>query len=96
VILTPRVESRQPPHEEKEKHPLSSLAAALAITPLLLQGAPARQRPQPPVAPTRADLAYAPASPEGSEGHLLDLYLPEGEGPFPLVLWSGGSAWIGE
>jgi acetyl esterase/lipase len=75
---------------------LSSLAAALAITPLLLQGAPARQRPEPPVAPTRADLAYAPASPEGSEGHLLDLYLPEGEGPFPLVLWSGGSAWMAE
>lgn len=39
-------------------------------------------------------LSYAPAQPEGSQGHLLDLYLPASTGPAPVVLWSCGSGWM--
>jgi hypothetical protein len=43
------------------------------------------------------DLAYAPPEPAGSQGHLLDLYLPERTGqPVPVVLWSHGSGWLRE
>lgn len=35
------------------------------------------------------DVAYAAASPS----QRLDLYLPAGEGPFPLVVWVHGGAW---
>jgi acetyl esterase/lipase len=42
-------------------------------------------------------VAYAPADPPGSEGHLLDLYLPRRHGgPLPLVIWSQGSGWLQE
>ena len=38
------------------------------------------------------DIAYA--EPVGA-AHLLDVYLPEdGDGSAPLVIWSGGSAWM--
>lgn len=41
-----------------------------------------------------SDIAYAPAEPAGSRGHLLDLYLPSGGiTPRPLVIWHSGSAW---
>ncbi|MFC6082857.1 cellulose binding domain-containing protein [Sphaerisporangium aureirubrum] len=41
-----------------------------------------------------SDIAYAPASPAGSRGHLLDLYLPTGGlTPRPLLIWHSGSAW---
>lgn len=44
--------------------------------------------------PDFADLAYAPAMPEGSSGHLMDVYLPDSaDGPLPVVIWSAGSAW---
>jgi acetyl esterase/lipase len=40
------------------------------------------------------NLAYAEPVPPGSPGHLLDLYVPnDGPGPFPVVIWQGGSAW---
>lgn len=40
------------------------------------------------------DIAYAPAQPTGSRGHLLDLYLPDaGTTPRPLLIWHTGSAW---
>ena len=42
-------------------------------------------------------IAYAPADPPGSEGHLLDLYLPpRHRGAVPLVIWSQGSGWLAE
>jgi len=57
-------------------------------------------------APTRAqaqaaqvlsNIAYAPAQPAGSQGHLLDLYLPSGfSGARPLVIWTSGSAWMSD
>ena len=56
------------------------------------------QRAQPSgPAPTHANIAYAPAEPAGSNGHLLDLYLPEGAtGPTPTVIWTSGSAWFAD
>ena len=52
--------------------------------------------PPPGPLPTYADVAYAPADPQGSNGHLLDLYLPESGGPSPVVIWTGGSAWMAD
>jgi acetyl esterase/lipase len=57
------------------------------------------QAPAPAAAPspTHADLEYAPADPPGTNGHKLDLYLPAGAGrPAPVVLWTGGSAWMAD
>jgi acetyl esterase/lipase len=43
------------------------------------------------------DIAYAPADPAGSRGHLLDLYLPATpRGNRPLLIWTGGSAWLAD
>jgi acetyl esterase/lipase len=43
------------------------------------------------------DISYAPAEPASSRGHLLDLYLPPGgHAPRPLVIWTGGSAWMAD
>ena len=44
------------------------------------------------------DIAYAPPEPPDSLGHLLDLYLPEttGRAPRPLVIWTGGTAFLAD
>ncbi|MEM8484995.1 MAG: alpha/beta hydrolase [Bacteroidota bacterium] len=53
-----------------------------------------------PVEPRYPDVgavAYAPADPEGSRGHLLDLYLPgDAASPAPVVIYTGGSAWFSD
>jgi acetyl esterase/lipase len=68
--------------------------ATLAWLPTPLPAQPAGSSGPPP---TRAGIAYAPAEPADSQGHLLDLYLPEqGDAPFPVVIWTGGSAWLAE
>ena len=52
--------------------------------------------PQGP-APTYANLDYAPPDPPNSNGHKLDLYIPAGAGrPLPIVIWTGGSAWMAD
>jgi acetyl esterase/lipase len=44
--------------------------------------------------PTHANIAYAPAEPAESRGHLLDLYLPAAAAkPVPVVIVTAGSAW---
>jgi acetyl esterase/lipase len=44
--------------------------------------------------PTHVNIAYAPAEPAQSRGHLLDLYLPAAAArPVPVVIWTGGSGW---
>lgn len=76
-----------------------STSAFVTILGLLLAVAgAAAQAPAPPLAtPTHADLEYAPAEPAGSNGHKLDLYLPGGAtGPPPVVIWTGGSAWMAD
>ena len=46
---------------------------------------------------THADIEYAPAEPATSNGHKLDLYLPAAaSGPVPVVMWTGGSAWMAD
>jgi len=48
-------------------------------------------------APTHANLDYAPPEPATSNGHKLDLYIPAGAaGPLPVVIWTGGSAWMAD
>ena len=71
---------------------VATLAIALSIA------AAAAQSPSPPLAtPAHADLEYAPADPAGSNGHKLDLYLPAGANrPLPVVIWTGGSAWLAD
>lgn len=53
------------------------------------------QPPGPP--PTHANLDYAPPEPATSNGHKLDLYIPaNASGPLPIVIWTGGSAWMAD
>lgn len=69
----------------------------LALLGLCLALPAAAQIPVPPPgpAPTHVGIAYAPADPAGSGGHLLDLYLPENKGkPAPIVIYTAGSAWF--
>ena len=47
--------------------------------------------------PAYADLNYAPPEPATSNGHKLDLYIPEGvTAPLPVVIWTSGSAWFAD
>jgi acetyl esterase/lipase len=72
------------------------LFLALLVAPALLRAqAPPAAPPGP--RPTHADLDYAPADPAGSNGHKLDLYMPPAAaGPVPVVIWTGGSAWLAD
>ena len=64
--------------------------ALAAVGAIAAAGAPAS------AVQTTTNVAYAPADPQGSRGHLLDLYVPDGAGPWPLVVWSTGSAWTSD
>jgi acetyl esterase/lipase len=48
--------------------------------------------------PTHTDIDYAPPDPATSVGHKLDLYLPSAtvSGRLPVVIWTGGSAWMAD
>jgi len=75
------------------------LATTLATTAALLTPsvADAHRKPQLP-AVQYLDVAYAPADPPDSQGHLLDIYLPArraGE-KLPVLVWSSGSGWLGD
>jgi len=77
---------------------IRTLSMALGVA-ALLAAMPRIAAQGPPVgpAPTHADLEYAPADPAGSNGHKLDLYIPKGAGARPpIVLWTGGSAWMAD
>jgi acetyl esterase/lipase len=78
----------------------SALAGVLALI-VLLCAMPALAQMPPPrgisATPTHRDISYAPAMPATSKGHLLDVYLPEGRsGQLPLVIWTSGSAFLGD
>jgi acetyl esterase/lipase len=83
------------------------LATAVTAMSAVAQVPSARQAPAPGSGPggrlpqgpppTHADLDYAPPEPATSNGHKLDLYLPAGAtGPRPVVIWTGGSAWMAD
>ncbi len=60
------------------------------------QAAPSPQRAT-ALPPTHANVEYAPADPPGSNGHKLDLFIPPSKpGPLPIVVWTGGSAWMAD
>ena len=71
---------------------LRLVLSALLITVAAMETAGARTVITP--SPTHANIAYAPAEPAHSQGHLLDLYLPATAAkPVPVVIWTGGSGW---
>jgi acetyl esterase/lipase len=69
---------------------LVALAFVICGQPLLPAASP--QAPS----PAFANLDYAKADPATSNGHKLDLFIPDGTGPFPAVIWTGGSAWMAD
>jgi acetyl esterase/lipase len=78
---------------------LAVAATALATVGLsaVAQGASSPAAPHAQAASVTSNIAYAPADPAGSQGHLLDLFLPSGfSGPRPLVIWTSGSAWMSD
>ena len=87
---------------------MKHVTSCAALFVLLLVSARAWQAPvaQPaggrggvPAGPaaTHADIEYAPAEPAGTSGHKLDLFLPgAASAPVPVVLWTGGSAWMAD
>jgi acetyl esterase/lipase len=82
------------------------LALLVSAVTAFAQAPPAPQGPGPAPGPgsnlapgsppTHADLDYAPAEPATSNGHKLDLYLSAGAKPWPVVIWTGGSAWMAD
>ncbi|MHC4090925.1 MAG: alpha/beta hydrolase fold domain-containing protein [Planctomycetota bacterium] len=63
--------------------------AVLVVSAIGLVMIPSQVRAQSPV-PTHRDVVYGNA---GGRDLLLDLYLPEGVNPAPLVVWVHGGAW---
>lgn len=71
-----------------------STIVGMVMTMLATVGVSLVLAPPAQAAQVISNIAYAPAQPAGSKGHLLDLYLPsEGTTPRPLVIWHSGSAW---
>jgi acetyl esterase/lipase len=68
---------------------LTAVLTAIALAPAV----PAAAAPE---GTLYTDIPYAAAEPEGSRGHLLDLYVPPGGGRKPLLIVMGGSAWLGD
>jgi acetyl esterase/lipase len=80
--------SRQRNHKLRKFVLLS--AFLIAVTAFAIVSSQSKEAPP----PTQANIAYAPADPAESRGHLLDLYLPKTAAkPVPVVIWMGGSAW---
>lgn len=78
---------------------LAAMLMAISGEPTLAQVSQATPPGQMAAAPqpTHANLDYAPADPPTSNGHKLDLYIPAGvKGPLPVVIWTGGSAWMAD
>ena len=75
----------------------TAMLVGVAMTVLAAVGVPVAFAPPAHAMQAITDIAYAPAQPAGSRGHLLDLYLPStGITPRPLLIWHKGSAWTGD
>jgi acetyl esterase/lipase len=70
-------------------------AAAVTLVAAVASVAPARAEATTNVEITK-DLAYAPAQPPGTQGHLLDLYVPRSKRPASLVIFTSGSGWLAD
>jgi acetyl esterase/lipase len=81
---------------------ISVAAQTAAVLPTQAPGisgttAQASSGPPPRLAPTYANIEYAPPDPPTSNGHKLDLYIPsDATRPLPVVIWTGGSAWFAD
>lgn len=75
---------------------IRAVTARAALVALVAVGGLAATSTAADAVTTTPNVAYAPADPPGSRGHLLDLYVPDGAGPWPLVVWSTGSAWTSD
>jgi acetyl esterase/lipase len=72
-------------------------AGTIAVTALAATGFASLGLAPPAQAAVFTNIAYAPAMPAGTAGHLLDLYIPNsGPTPRPLIIWSSGSAWMSD
>jgi acetyl esterase/lipase len=87
-----------PSGRRRNRTALLATATLTAVTALLSPpAADAHQRSRLP-AVQHLDVAYAPADPAGSRGHLLDIYLPSrrAHAKLPVLVWSSGSGWLGD
>ena len=76
---------------------LITLITQLAAQTASPGGGPGQLQTAQGLAPTFASLDYAAADPPNSNGQKLDLYIPASTGgPLPVVIWTGGSAWLAD
>lgn len=75
---------------------LMALAASVIALGVTMAPGHAAPAPGPDEVRVARDIAYAPAQPADSQGHLLDLYIPRSQRPVPLVIFTGGSAWMAD
>ncbi|WP_436761084.1 cellulose binding domain-containing protein [Streptosporangium sp. V21-05] len=74
-----------------------AMIVGMAMAMLAVVGVSAPFAPPAHAMQVITDIAYAPAQPAGSRGHLLDLHLPStGITPRPLLIWHTGSAWTSD
>jgi acetyl esterase/lipase len=92
MLLRTRLHVRQSP-SGRVPRALAAAAAAVALCTAASAAAPARAHTNVEIT---KDLAYAPAQPPGTQGHLLDLYVPRSQRPIPLVIFSSGSGWLAD
>ncbi|MEU8381792.1 cellulose binding domain-containing protein [Streptosporangium sp. NPDC048865] len=75
----------------------TALIVGMAMTMLAAVGVSTAFAPPAHASQVISDIAYAPAQPAGSRGHLLDIHLPStGITPRPLLIWHSGSAWTSD
>ena len=75
----------------------TAMIVGMAMTVLAAVGVSAVFAPPAHATQVITNIAYAPAQPAGSKGHLLDIYLPStGIAPRPLLIWHTGSAWTSD
>ncbi|MCB1126380.1 MAG: alpha/beta hydrolase [Verrucomicrobiae bacterium] len=75
-----------------------SPSVLVGVLALFWANAPATQaqpRPAPSLPEGTTVLRNAAYVPDGHERQKLDLFVPEGDGPFPVLIWIHGGAWLG-
>jgi acetyl esterase/lipase len=70
----------------------------LTVAAVMFAGEPTADAGTGPGYDVHANIAYAPAEPATSRGHLLDLYVPRQPAPArrPVLIAMGGSGWFGD